>query len=140
MSVLAVKRYFESQCLALGLKQIKEPFGSLEVPKVSADGNFHVFVTSVSGLERQNQAYDLETQVDVKIYQKDKLNADDSLNKLIQRSEALFISCLNQAALNGIIAITLDRIDYESLNEVKNDNFLIGIISFRVRHIVCTDE
>lgn len=139
MSAIFVKQYFEERCKEQRLKQISDTFFQNDVPQPKAESFFHVFIESVSGIERQNQAYNLESRVIVKIFEPSRINVNKSYENLIKRCESLFISCLNNSAIAGLIAVTLERISYDALDVAKNDNFLIGEIEFRAKHIVCLE-
>lgn len=139
MPIIGVKQYFENVGTSLGLKQATDPFGAAEVASTKLDQAFHVFLDSVSGITRQNEAYDLESVVTFIIYQKGFKDVNAGMNKLINRAEDVLLASINNAASNGIIGVTMDQINFEAISETRNDNVLLARIGFRVKHILCLD-
>lgn len=140
MALLSVKTYFEQIGKDLKYKQILDPFGDLEVSNTEANQSFHVLVQNTRADRRQNEAYDLISSVDVTLYQNCGKDTNAGMNKLISRCEDFIIASMNFFSENGVIVVTLERIDYEPLSERKNDNIILGRLTFSVKHILCLDD
>jgi hypothetical protein len=131
MSMTAVRSYFKSRCLAVGMKEHDDGFNEDNVASTVLDNSFHILLGNFSGRKLNQSDQEMDCSVTVSFWVKGFRKPNEGIDKAVLKSEALLKETLKNSNRLGqsIKNISLGGVSFSALSD-DNDNAVKCTMSF----------
>jgi hypothetical protein len=139
MSVAFVKPYFSSKLVAAGYEEWPDGFGDDNIPSTFLDRSFHQRFISADSRGINQESFEMVLNHQVKIFIKGFGSPATAIDEGLVSCQNIVASILNFKDYTdaGIKGLFFDSFTVDPLDEVQNDNIIVGTLNFSVRVFSC---
>lgn len=141
MSLTAIKPWFRERLETLDFEEHVDGFNTDNLGEIDLDRAFHIRPITVTGGAINHTDQRTETDVEVKVFFKGGVNADEAIDEAIIGVEQIVKECCNikNRTSDGLLNVIFQRAEIEP-RSLDNDNSVLVTFDFTVQVLLGVEE